>query len=64
MARPSAIVLRGSNPFSFAQFAAMDREASSARTRKLLVWEPNQPGLIADLENGRYFETQADGVSA
>jgi nucleoside-diphosphate-sugar epimerase len=48
----------------FAQFAAMDREASSERTRKLLGGEPNQPGLIADLENGRYFETQADGVSA
>ncbi len=48
----------------FAQFAAMDREASSERTRKLLGWEPNQPGLIADLENGRYFETQADSVSA
>jgi len=48
----------------FAQFAAMDREASSERTRKLLGREPDQPGLIADLENGPYFETQADRVSA
>ena len=48
----------------FAQFAAMDRQASSERTRKLLGWEPNQPGLIADLENGLYFETQAGRVSA
>jgi len=48
----------------FARFAAMDREASSERTRKLLGWEPNQPRLIADLENGLYFETQAGRVSA
>jgi hypothetical protein len=46
-----------------AQFSTMDREASRERTRKLLGWEPNQPGLIADLENGRYLETQADRVS-
>jgi len=48
----------------FAAFAGMDLPASSQRSRKLLGWEPNQPGLIADLENGRYFENQADRVSA
>jgi nucleoside-diphosphate-sugar epimerase len=48
----------------FAAFAGMDLPASSQRSRKLLGWEPNQPGLIADLENGRYFENQANRVSA
>ena len=31
-------------------FAAFDMTASSAQTRKQLGWEPNGPGLIADLE--------------
>jgi nucleoside-diphosphate-sugar epimerase len=38
------------------QFAAMDCPASSQRTRNLLAWAPNQPGLIADLDRARYFE--------
>jgi nucleoside-diphosphate-sugar epimerase len=39
----------------FAMFAGMDLPASSQRTRNLLGWLPKQPGLIADLEHGRYF---------
>jgi nucleoside-diphosphate-sugar epimerase len=40
----------------FALLAAMDNPASSQRTRKLLGWEPKQPGLIADLDRPSYFE--------
>ena len=38
-----------------AGFAALDVRASSALTRELLGWEPRQPGLIDDLEQGHYF---------
>jgi len=41
----------------FAHFAAMNNPASSQRTRELLGWKPKQPGLIADLDRSRYFET-------
>ena len=37
-------------------FAAADNPASSALTRQRLGWEPVHPGLIADLEEGHYFE--------
>ncbi|HEV2500890.1 MAG TPA: SDR family oxidoreductase [Terriglobia bacterium] len=40
----------------FAGFAAMDNPASSERTRAQLGWEPQQPGLIADLDRPSYFE--------
>jgi nucleoside-diphosphate-sugar epimerase len=36
-------------------FLGLDAPASSAWTRELLGWEPTQPGLIADLEQGHYF---------
>ena len=36
-------------------FAAMDMPASSALTRKELGWEPTQPELIPDLDEGHYF---------
>jgi len=36
-----------------APFAAMDNAASSARTRKLLGWEPKGPGLIEDIDARR-----------
>ncbi|MEH2499166.1 nucleoside-diphosphate-sugar epimerase [Bradyrhizobium sp. AZCC 1678] len=38
-----------------ARFAAMDMPASSARTRAALGWKPEQPGLIADLDQDNYF---------
>jgi nucleoside-diphosphate-sugar epimerase len=39
-----------------ARFFALDVPASSARTREQLGWQPPQPGLLSDLERGRYFE--------
>jgi nucleoside-diphosphate-sugar epimerase len=36
-------------------FLAVDSPASSALTRALLGWQPTQPGLLADLEQGHYF---------
>ncbi|HKD42044.1 MAG TPA: SDR family oxidoreductase [Myxococcaceae bacterium] len=40
-----------------ARFFALDVPASNVRTQEQLGWRPRQPGLIADLERGRYFET-------
>jgi nucleoside-diphosphate-sugar epimerase len=37
-------------------FLGLDAPASSAFTRKLLGWNPSQPGLIADLDQGHYFQ--------
>ena len=39
-----------------AMFAGLDLPASSAQTRERLAWHPNGPGLIADLEQVRWFE--------
>jgi nucleoside-diphosphate-sugar epimerase len=39
----------------FARFAGMDIPSSSARTRSALEWNPEQPGLIADLDQPHYF---------
>jgi nucleoside-diphosphate-sugar epimerase len=39
-----------------AGFLGIDAPASSALTRELLGWEPTQPGLIADLDEGHYFQ--------
>lgn len=36
---------------------AMDGPASSALTQARLGWRPTQPGLLQDLEQGRYFDT-------
>jgi nucleoside-diphosphate-sugar epimerase len=36
-------------------FLGLDAPASSALTQELLGWQPAQPGLIADLEEGHYF---------
>jgi nucleoside-diphosphate-sugar epimerase len=36
-------------------FAGLDMQASSAQTQQRLEWHPTGPGLIADLEQMRYF---------
>lgn len=36
------------------RFFGADAPASNTLTRKLLDWEPTHPGLIADLDEGRY----------
>jgi nucleoside-diphosphate-sugar epimerase len=52
-----------SNHFGWlAHFVAIDCPASSKRTQELLGWQPKQPGLIADLERGRYFDAFASGA--
>ncbi|MGA9671839.1 MAG: SDR family oxidoreductase, partial [Terracidiphilus sp.] len=38
-----------------AMFAGFDMPASSAQTRQRLGWHPTGPGMIADLEQMRYF---------
>lgn len=47
-----------------AMFATHDLQASSAKTRKKLGWNPTGPGLIADLQQMRYHETDTVGASA
>jgi nucleoside-diphosphate-sugar epimerase len=39
-----------------AHFVTLDNPTSAARTRELLGWEPTQPGLLDDLDQGHYFE--------
>ena len=39
----------------FAAFAAIDAPTSSARTRARLDWEPEQPGLLADIGQPGYL---------
>jgi hypothetical protein len=39
----------------FAMFAGFDVPASSKRTRSLLRWQPEHPGLIADIDHPAYF---------
>jgi nucleoside-diphosphate-sugar epimerase len=43
----------------FARFAGGDLPASSARTQAVLKWKPTQPGLLADLNMGHYFQIPA-----
>ena len=38
-----------------ANLVTLDLPASSVITRQALGWEPAQPGLLADLDNGHYF---------
>ncbi len=39
----------------FTNLVTMDLPASNLITRQTLGWEPVQPGLLADLDNGHYF---------
>jgi nucleoside-diphosphate-sugar epimerase len=49
--------------FSFlGPFVSMDNVTSSELTRQWLGWEPTEPGLIEDLEEGHYFERQPDAA--
>ena len=44
--------------FSFlGDFVQLDNPTSSELTRKLLGWEPTHAGLIADLDEGHYFNS-------
>jgi nucleoside-diphosphate-sugar epimerase len=47
-----------------AAFAGRDVPASGAFTQERLAWRPTGPGLIADLEQMRYFDTDAAVVPA
>jgi nucleoside-diphosphate-sugar epimerase len=40
-------------------FLGADSAASSALTREQMGWEPTQPGLIDDLDEGHYFHNSA-----
>jgi hypothetical protein len=40
-----------------AHFVGLDLAASSALTQERLGWRPTGPGLIADLEHARDFES-------
>src|SRR5467141_793864 len=41
-----------------ALFVCVDCPASSKLTEEKLEWQPKQPGILADLERGTYFETE------
>jgi nucleoside-diphosphate-sugar epimerase len=42
-----------------AMFLGLDAPASAALTREALGWNPTRRGLLADLEDGRYFDGAA-----
>lgn len=42
-----------------ALFVALDNPTSSKLTEQLLGWQPAHPGLIDDLGQGHYFQTQS-----
>ena len=56
---PAASVPAGqaADHFKGFPFITMDITMPNADTRRLLGWEPTHPGLIADLEDGQYFQT-------
>jgi len=39
----------------FATFAGLDVPTLSERTRSLFGWQPEQPGLLADIDHPAYF---------
>jgi len=46
----------------FAHFVAADIPGSSQWTRDRLGWQPQQPGLIADIDRPSYFNTPVEAV--
>ncbi|MBS2961903.1 SDR family oxidoreductase [Actinocrinis puniceicyclus] len=46
---------RAADHFKGFPFVTVDLTMPNTQTRQLLAWEPVQPGLIADLEQGHYF---------
>ena len=63
---PVISVSQGGAPAHFgwlAAFAGRDLPASGALTQEQLAWRPTGPGLIADLEQTRYHETETDVAS-
>jgi nucleoside-diphosphate-sugar epimerase len=47
----------------FAQFAAGDLPASGEWTRERMGWVPNQPGLLADIDQPNYFASRVASVA-
>ena len=45
-------------------FVALDNPTSATATQELLGWEPTHAGLIADLEEGHYFQEASSAVAA
>jgi hypothetical protein len=43
-----------------AAFVGVDNPTASAHTREVLGWQPTHPGLLADLEEGHYFDHAMD----
>jgi len=39
----------------FTNLVTLNLPASNLITRRTLGWEPTQPSLLADLDNGNYF---------
>jgi nucleoside-diphosphate-sugar epimerase len=63
---PTVSISQGEAPAHFglmSTFATHGIPASSAITRKKLGWQPAGPGLIADLKQMRYSETDTAGAS-
>lgn len=42
---------------------ALDAPASSTITRRLLGWQPTEPGILADLRDDRYYQPASPGSS-
>ena len=62
---PVTPITRDEAPAHFAWLAdllSIDAPASSTLTRDRFGWEPTQPGLIDDLEQGHYFDQSRPGT--